>query len=175
MFLSYWQNPVLMKTWDTGLNSQKFSIKMQWNWLVSSCLLQPNFLRERINRFLLSTWTLDKFLSLNIPLNDGGAKKYARGRRIQCEHVYVSGCQERDLPFNELFARVVVDRLLGGRHVEHVVVREGLVLPQEDLRLRVRHRRTHLAHVDPLLSQLRPDPGKHIGNKKLNILSFHIS
>ena len=64
----------------------------------------------------------------------------------------------RDLPFDELFAGVVVDRLLGGRYVEHVIVREGLVLAQEDLRLRVRYRRAHLTHVDPLLSQLRSDP-----------------
>lgn len=53
-----------------------------------------------------------------------------------------------------------VDGVLLGVHVEHVVVGEGLVFPQDDLRLPGHHIRTDVASLYLLSGQLRTNPGQ---------------
>lgn len=56
------------------------------------------------------------------------------------------------LPINENADTVAINAFLLGRHIEHVVVGEALVLAHDHLG--VVHGGTHLTHVDPLLGQL---------------------
>lgn len=56
------------------------------------------------------------------------------------------------LPINENADTVAVNGFLLGRHIEHIVVGEALVLAHDHLG--VVYGGTHLTHVNPLLGQL---------------------
>lgn len=66
---------------------------------------------------------------------------------------------------DEALGAVRVDALLLAVHIEDVVVGEGLVLPQEHLRLAGHHVGADVAALDLLFGQLRADPGGRTGTQ----------
>lgn len=72
-----------------------------------------------------------------------------------CKH---GGVVALEAALDQLLGAGGIDGVLLGVHVEHKVVREGLVLPQDDLRLSRHHVRTDVASLDLLPGQLRTDP-----------------
>lgn len=72
-----------------------------------------------------------------------------------CKH---GGVVALEAALDQLLGACGVDGVLLRVHVEQKVVREGLVLPQDDLRLSRHHVRTDVASLDLLPRQLRTDP-----------------